>query len=266
MIRLTKSFNYRIMNTKLPFVIIILVLLCLFGLGSLWFITHNQQLVSTELKTVEQPSSQENFENKQIFREDEHIILHVDYPYTSHTLLDKSIRTFIDEQIRIFETDIKGFDDDFELPYKYSLYISYKVIETPFDIMSIQFSLSSYYGGAHPTSYAETFVYDHRQEKILTLHDLFNVDYLTALAELSFETLRADLQKQNVEIDISWLAEGTDSIPDNYQFFVLTQQGLTFIFPAYQVAPYALGQQEVLLPYSKIQHLLVPLYKQRFNL
>ena len=40
--------------------------------------------------------------------------------------------------------------------------------------------------------------------------------------------------------------------------FALTKDGLKFVYNPYEIAPYAMGQQEIVIPYSELKSLLKP--------
>lgn len=40
--------------------------------------------------------------------------------------------------------------------------------------------------------------------------------------------------------------------------FALTKEGIKFIFNPYEIAPYAMGQQEFTIPYSALQAIAKP--------
>ena len=138
------------------------------------------------------------------------------------------------------------------------LNVSYKVVLAQDDLVSIEFSVGSYYqGAAHPNTYAETLNYDLKNGKQLKLSDLFKpgAKYLQAVATYCI----ADLKKQtdkgltNEEID-----KGAAANAKNYQSWTITKRGLGITFDPYQVGPYAAGPQYVLVPYSALKDLINP--------
>ena len=115
------------------------------------------------------------------------------------------------------------------------------------DLISVLFNIDTFLGGAHPMLTAYTINYDITQQTILTLADLFEpqAPYLNLLADYCSK----DLSARNA-LDFS---EGAEPTEENYRHWLLKPQGLEIIFDPYQVAPYALGRQTVLIPYTALQ-------------
>ena len=139
------------------------------------------------------------------------------------------------------------------------LNISYTVALAHDDLMSIDFEVSSYFqGAAHPNSYSETLNYDLKNGKVLKLADLFKpgAKYLQAIAKYCI----ADLKKQATEKGLlaEEIEKGAAANADNYLGWTLTKRGLGIDFDPYQVGPYAVGPQFVLVPYSDLKDLINP--------
>lgn len=139
------------------------------------------------------------------------------------------------------------------------LTISYTVALAQDDLVSIDFEVSSYFqGAAHPNSYSDTLNYDLKNAKVLKLADLFKpgAKYLQAIATYCI----ADLKKQATEkgLQPEEIEKGAAAKPDNYLSWTLTKRGLGIGFDPYQVGPYAVGPQYVLVPYSDLKDLINP--------
>lgn len=126
----------------------------------------------------------------------------------------------------------------------------------PYNILGIRFIVSVYYyRAAHPNTYFFTLNYDLQNNKVLQLADLFkDNNYLYHLQNLARDSLK---KKMSANIEMSalkqMLKDGTEAKADNYQNWNLTDKGLLISFPPYQVAPYALGPQFVLIDYKTLQ-------------
>ena len=137
--------------------------------------------------------------------------------------------------------------------------ISYSVSLAQDDLVSIDFSVSSYYqGAAHPNQYAETLNYDLKNGKVLKLGDLFKpgAKYLQAIASYCI----ADLKKQAAQNGLTpeEIEKGAAAKADNYLGWTITRRGLGFTFDPYQVGPYASGPQFVVVPYSDLKDMINP--------
>jgi hypothetical protein len=91
-----------------------------------------------------------------------------------------------------------------------------------------------------------TFAFDATGAPI-TLNDIFsNPD--AGLKDVAL-FVQKEIEKKKIS-DLQWIKDGAAPIQDNYQTFVVGDTGITFIFDPYQVAPYAAGVQNILVPFS----------------
>lgn len=121
-------------------------------------------------------------------------------------------------------------------------------------LLSLRCTASSYYGGAHPYSGTYTRNFDLTSGEFLTLDLLdFAPSDITALGETLTHTLALYILD---EIDEEGLA--SEYYEDYYSYifdlaananFYFTGEGMTVIFDAYVIAPYASGAQEFTVPY-----------------
>ena len=141
--------------------------------------------------------------------------------------------------------------------------ISYKIELAQDDLVSVSFSISSYYqGAAHPNSFSEVVNYDLKNGKQLKLADLFKPDakYLQAISSYCIDDLKKQSNAKGADgmLDESSIKSGAAPAPKNYQSWTITRKGLGINFDAYQVGPYAAGPQFVTVPYSLIKDLISP--------
>lgn len=102
----------------------------------------------------------------------------------------------------------------------------------------------SYAGGAHGNYYTvlQTFATDSLQ--LLSFDDIFMPEQREALGVL--------LTKKAKALDIPFQTE-TVPVTKNIAF---TKKGLLFDYPPYEIASYADGEIEIVLPYAEVSHLL----------
>jgi hypothetical protein len=130
------------------------------------------------------------------------------------------------------------------------------LINTP-QIISFSIDESGYTGGAHGF-YTQNFLnldLDIMQE--IKLSDVLMPSYeaeLNVTGEKIFRQTRQLALDANLEKAGYWFENGF-VLNDN---FAVTTKGLLFYFNAYDIAPYAMGATEVLIPYSEIQNLIDP--------
>lgn len=147
------------------------------------------------------------------------------------------------------DVQIQGLDQR-----KYALSSEYKVYTGPRTV-SYVYDIYTDTLGAHPNAYFRTFTYDTKTGQEVELKDLFlnSIPYL----ERTSNRVRGDLPaiiKQlsgGYEGDPDMLALGTEPKEENFQWFYITGSNLVFIFPPYQVGPYALGTVTDTIPLAQ---------------
>src|ERR1041384_2381707 len=139
------------------------------------------------------------------------------------------------------------------------LTVAYDVALAQDDLVSVEFTVGSYYqGAAHPNSYSEVINYDLKNGKQLKLSDLFKpgAKYVQAIATYCI----ADLKKQGKDKGLTdeEIEKGAAASPKNYQSWTITKKGLGINFDSYHVGPYAAGPQYVIVPYATLKDLINP--------
>ncbi|MBI5959560.1 MAG: DUF3298 domain-containing protein, partial [Chloroflexi bacterium] len=142
-------------------------------------------------------------------------------------------------------------------PGPLSLYIEYETFQFSPNVISLNFTISTYTGGAHPNSYFRSFMFDLTGQRVLALQDLFlpGIDALGVIAPIAQQSLIAQLGDA---IDPAWLAQGAGPDPVNYQNVVITPDALVIYFSPYQVVAYAAGPQVVSIPLADLAAILAP--------
>jgi hypothetical protein len=113
-----------------------------------------------------------------------------------------------------------------------------------------------YTGGAHGMRNTEYFVIDLAARERLSLEDIIKPGSETALAEEVEAALReyADI---GGETPLSQGYYFEDTVEPSKNFF-LNSRGLGFHWDPYEIAPYAAGPVEILIPYDRIMNHLSP--------
>ncbi len=121
-------------------------------------------------------------------------------------------------------------------------------------LISVIIHIAQYSGGAHGTTSMYTFTYDVAHKKMLTLKDIFQ-EYPDYLEKLSIES-RKQLAEHFKSVSgdeaptLDFLKEGTEPKPELFSLFTISPEEnmLTVYFSVYQVAPYAYGEQRIIVP------------------
>lgn len=140
---------------------------------------------------------------------------------------------------------------------------SYVVTLATNDLVSVAFGISTFgEGAAHPNHNTITFNYDLRAGKELKLADLFkpNSDYLKVVSDYAIKDLTEQLRGEmsGDDPDTDWIREGAGPKEENYRSWNLSPKGLEINFDPYQVASYAAGPHEVIIPLSALKDVLDP--------
>ncbi|HEX7556349.1 MAG TPA: RsiV family protein, partial [Leptolinea sp.] len=150
----------------------------------------------------------------------------------------------------------RGNFKDWQIPpemagYTSFMWIGYDVpLLTP-DLVSIRFTVDYYMAGAaHPNHYFKVVNYDLTSGKEVTFKDVFK-DPAKALDFLS-KASKTSLNKP----DFPLFEEGLQPKAENFTNWNLTKDSLRISFDPYQVAPYAAGAQEVLVPFKDLRDLV----------
>lgn len=134
-----------------------------------------------------------------------------------------------------------------------SLGVSYEVTAANKDFISILFSFFEFTGGAHPNTTTESFNYDLNRNAPVNLADLFtpNSNYLKVISDYAVKELKKLETVDNPE-------EGAGPKLDNFHSWNITFAGLKITFDRYQVGAYAVGEHEVVVPYSVLKPIINP--------
>lgn len=139
----------------------------------------------------------------------------------------------------------------------YSYYADIRKIYENEKMITYSSTISTYSGGAHPlTSYTGTTFSKQSCSEIG--YGIFSTTGLKALKGFIKEGLKkyfevktdGELKEMLLNVDDI----NNISLPSSSPFF--TKEGLTLIYSQYEIAPYAAGMPEVVIPYNKVKALL----------
>lgn len=115
-------------------------------------------------------------------------------------------------------------------------------------------------GGAHGLSNLTYLIFDLKTGKKVTEKDIFVDNYSKALAELlKVRIVEQSKEDENLQPIIS--LEDTDfwvdAIKPNGNFYI-TDESVNYVFNPYEIAPYYMGQTEVVIPFDRLKDLFKP--------
>jgi len=222
---------------------------------------------------------------KDVIEQDSRYIIGISYPLVAskHPSLAAELKRYADAARAELMQAVAGLGDD-KPPAPYDLSLAFSEVAVTPQLIAIAADGSSYTGGAHGAPLVARFVWLPQQNKRLTATEL--VPDPRAWREISDyvrEQLHAALS-QRVDADKlppaeraaivkdagRMIDEGTGPDPANFEQFepVLSPAGkligLRFVFPPYQVGPYADGVQTVEVPAAVLLPKIAPAYRGLF--
>ncbi|PYS23874.1 MAG: hypothetical protein DMF72_07870 [Acidobacteria bacterium] len=179
---------------------------------------------------------------------------------------NREARAMITKDVAAFKTaeNSQEGDEASELPAETqtsTLNAGYDFRYATDDLISLEFGEGSYSrGAAHGNSMTVALNYDVKNGKKLTLGDLFNPksNYLKTISDYCIKELKERAKKEDSMILADQLETGAGPHADNYRAWAITKKGLWITFDPYQVAAYAAGPQNVLVPYSVLRDIIKP--------
>ena len=123
--------------------------------------------------------------------------------------------------------------------------------------VSIAISENAYAGGAHPNTSTLYVTLDVTTGRSVSLDALLapgGRDTLTAIGERLFRLKRHLSPGARLDSAGFWFEDNTFRLNEN---FALGTAGLIFTFNQYEIAPYATGPTEIVLPYRDLQGILL---------
>jgi phage tail tube protein FII len=235
-------------------IILIIVLLALAGVAGFLFYSEQSPTVTIE--------------DKKILENTEPFDIEIVYPYIVELdNFNQLVENIINKQLADFKTvsiendnAVKEIDPiNYEkYPRSYYLSISYEKGQIDKNIASVVLNVENFTGGAHGAHYPISINYDVKNQKEIKLADLFldQDNYLQKISDYCITDLTKQMEERLGQeyMDSQWIKEGAGPKEENYSVFLINppsgsgQSDLTFYFPEYQVAAYAVGSFTVTMP------------------
>jgi hypothetical protein len=171
-----------------------------------------------------------------------------------HPEIGEVLRESADSGLDDFRALLAGYAEDPELSSTLFGDLSYEVSfceePSPEGLVCILMSGYEYSGGAHGIDWTRAFVFDKAEREFIEPFSLLG-DSASAAAFCA--GVVAELERR-LDGEYAWIEEGAAPDPGNYRTLLPLPDssgaisGFRVIFDSYQVAPYAFGPQEVVLP------------------
>jgi hypothetical protein len=176
------------------------------------------------------------------------------------TAINSSIKNFVTSEVGTFTNGETGSSQQQFIagPGGSTFSIGFHQVTSSVPGRVASFFLNEEYysaGAAHPGETAISLNYDLSSGKQLSLGDLFAGKYLDTLSAQSISLLTKQLGSDG---DQNSIKTGATPATDNFAVFFPEPDGFHVLFNEYQVASYADGIQEIIIPYSALKSVINP--------
>lgn len=163
----------------------------------------------------------------------------------------KTMEEAVDTFIKSYEDFLKMDEGGYITPWEAET--NGKVLYQSPKYVTIEIGNYSYLGGAHPNSYVNLLTFDANTGKKLLVTDLISdTTKLKQLAEVKFRAAR-ELTPEAKLTEEGYFWEGPFLLPAN---IAMTEQGLYFVYNAYEAAAYALGPTDFTISLEELKGIL----------
>lgn len=184
-----------------------------------------------------------------------------DFPSPIERIVSRNIEAWGLELLAEFNGTQEHWDEHPEdlqgtlMNIKSALSGHYQIIRRDERVISIKYSIDSYFtGAAHGRRSTRVLNYTLKPFIPITLdYFLGDLDRLSLLADL----VRHRLSETGL-YDQEWLSSGTAPTPENFSTFNIENHGITFTFPEYTIACYAEGEQSIFIDLDSIFEICDP--------
>lgn len=180
---------------------------------------------------------------------------------TVQGMANSYLRTYIMQYLQEGKGAIDSYGEDMDAAATWMSYEELAEGTITFqesNFLSYQFKVFSYMGGAHGNTTTANRVFDLQNQQVVTLSNLFSGDNLAEVGVLLRQALASLNECESVEqLAQSGIFFSANDIEPNDNF-MLDNNGLTWIYDPYEIAPYAYGPVTVSLTWKELINLLDP--------
>lgn len=168
----------------------------------------------------------------------------------------QEIDVLIDSIFEDYETYMTEVDDiDNGVFAEWAIEIKGSILFDSDAVVCLMAETYSYTGGAHPNSEIRYLNFDKQSGEILEIKDV--IREVGPVRNMALEILKSSLGISNQEdiIEHGFLISDEEFVlPEN---FAITHHGLEFLANPYEIAPYAMGPQKIVIPFEAIREYLI---------
>lgn len=239
----------------------------------------------SQAPAAEAPPPEPSSSLADVIEHDPRYVVGISYPPTAATWpgLARRLLDYAEAARADLDQAVAGLQTPPTAPYELSLGFR-TLVETP-DVVAVAAEGSLYTGGAHGQPLVARFVWLPQRDELLTSERLLATpDGWRAVADVvaeqlgtvahtraADESLQPDERQHLLDAALRTIAEGTAPVPENFAQFEPVMAAddrigaLRFVFPPYQVGPYADGVQYAEVPAAVLLPHLAPEYRGLFS-
>ncbi|MBE4910815.1 TIR domain-containing protein [Haemophilus parainfluenzae] len=233
-----------------------------------------QQAISVDIGTMFGPYLIQNKEIRESWDDNLGYDIDISYPSFNDGVNKKSLSELnsffsgraIKQLIELRQEKLEQYDNiaEWHADLKNEYSEGFGIAFASKNLLSLSFDAYLYFSGAaHGNFGFQTFNFDTRDSLIkLRLEHLFRCDtnYLERISDLSIKKLCQEYWERTgenaSEEDMEWFKEGASPNANNFENFLITENGIIFLFPPYQVSSYVMGKWSIEIPYFELRDLL----------
>lgn len=167
--------------------------------------------------------------------------------FAKKTSFEEAVKSYIDNDIANYKIEVCGSTPENKIKAEswmnHEKIISNEIFYNAHGIMSYACNIYTYTGGTHGLGVKSCYVYDFYENVEITLNNIFKDEAIPEILSLIKQELS---QRENAE------SISMDDVNVTENFYV-DKDGISWVYNPYEIAPYALGEIEVKLPYSEIE-------------
>ena len=181
----------------------------------------------------------------------------VQYPQTGNRAIDSAVLAWARQAVDAFKQSAVDKDPKEDA---YTMEVTYQVERNDGQMFAVVFTQSAYAGGAHPNSDYATLDFLLPDGAQVFLPEIMDGSRgIARISQLAIATLDRTIGSgPDAASDPETIAGGARPLADNFKHFVWLPNRLHIYFPPYQVASYAAGPQDVMIPLSALRDVIRP--------
>lgn len=166
---------------------------------------------------------------------------------------ENELQFYIDKFIQLAD-EVKSLGS----PVQFSLSILPQLFTTNEQVVSVQILANNYVGGAHGSSAQRYINLDLEDNRLLRLEMVIEDGKQEAFNALAYAAFEQWIKETQPDTDLTEYQQLWEfNLSENFH---LSPQGVVLQYGEYEIGPYAVGLPQLLIPYSKLQGILVAKY------